>query len=53
LRQIDPEVRVIFASGYSGEGAGDAQDRALGFVGKPYRPDDLTGAVRAALDQRV
>jgi PAS domain S-box-containing protein len=53
LRQIDPEVRVIFASGYSGEGAGDAQDRALGFVGKPYRPDDLTRAVRAALDQQA
>lgn len=51
LLQINPEVRVVFASGYSSEQMTDVeQDRAIGFVGKPYRPAELARVVRAALD---
>jgi PAS domain S-box-containing protein len=51
LLKINPHVRVLFASGYSGEPIfGPEGERALGFLAKPYRPDDLARAVRAALD---
>jgi PAS domain S-box-containing protein len=53
LREIDPEVGVLFASGFAGEQVpGEEPDRGLGFVGKPYRPDDLAQIVRTALDRR-
>jgi two-component system cell cycle sensor histidine kinase/response regulator CckA len=53
LRQIDPEVGVLFASGYSADNAASEEvERALGFVGKPYRPDELARMVRCVLDQR-
>ncbi len=52
MMQIDPGVRVVFASGYSAEVLGDGERaQACGFVGKPYRPDDLARTVRAALDR--
>jgi PAS domain S-box-containing protein len=51
LLEIDPRARVLFASGYSAERLTDAdQQRALGFVSKPYRSEDLARAVRTALD---
>jgi CheY-like chemotaxis protein len=48
LREIDPSVRVLFSSGYSSDQLDDAEI-GTGFVSKPYRPDDLTRAVRQAL----
>jgi PAS domain S-box-containing protein len=48
LREIDRGVRVLFSSGYSADQLDDAEIGA-GFVSKPYRPDDLTRAVRQAL----
>jgi PAS domain S-box-containing protein len=52
LLQIDPSVRVLFASGYSAEHIdGPIGERALGFVGKPYCPADLAQAVRTVLDR--
>jgi CheY-like chemotaxis protein len=52
LRAIDPEVRVLFASGYTAEHLrAEEHEQALGFVKKPYRPEDLAYAVRAALDR--
>jgi PAS domain S-box-containing protein len=52
LREIDPEVRVLFASGYTAEHLRDEEQRqVLGFVKKPYRPEDLAYAVRTALDR--
>jgi CheY-like chemotaxis protein len=52
LRAIDPGVRVLFASGYTAEHLPAAeQGQALGFVKKPYHPEDLAYAVRAALDR--
>jgi DNA-binding response OmpR family regulator len=51
LRRLAPGVRVMFASGYSVEEVQEEQDQTCGFVAKPYRPDGLTAAVRAALDR--
>jgi PAS domain S-box-containing protein len=52
LLQIDPEVRVLFASGYSAEHVSDLErEHILGFVAKPYRPEDLAFTVRSVLDQ--
>jgi PAS domain S-box-containing protein len=51
LVQIDPAVRVLFASGFSAEHIdGPELDRVLGFVAKPYTCDELVRAVRTALD---
>jgi two-component system cell cycle sensor histidine kinase/response regulator CckA len=43
LRKIDPEVPIIFCSGYSIESSSAVvdNDRRAGFVHKPYRPDQL------------
>jgi DNA-binding response OmpR family regulator len=52
LLELDPQVRVLFSSGYSAEDASVAnEERAAGFIAKPYRVDDLLRAVRAALDR--
>jgi signal transduction histidine kinase/CheY-like chemotaxis protein len=51
LVEIDPQVRVLFASGYSADFVEAEQEQMLGFIGKPYRPDDLTETVRAVLDR--
>jgi PAS domain S-box-containing protein len=49
LYRINPRVRVLFASGYTAEQAAE-HECVLGFVGKPYRAEDLAGAVRRALN---
>jgi PAS domain S-box-containing protein len=52
LRQLDPDVRVLFASGYSAEHLTEEEHtRVLGFVSKPYRPQELAQRVREALDR--
>ncbi len=52
LLQIDPDVRVLLASGYSAEDIPIAEHRRLlGFIGKPYRPADLVRMVRSVLDK--
>jgi CheY-like chemotaxis protein len=51
LREIDPGVRVVFASGYSDTQLSEEEQSAVQrFVTKPYRERDLVRAVRAALD---
>lgn len=53
LRQLDPDVGVLFASGYSAEIAWTEDlHQALGFIGKPYQPDELARAIRTALERR-
>ena len=53
LRALDPDVRILFASGYSAEQlSAEEHDQASGFVAKPYRPRELAAAVREALDRR-
>jgi PAS domain S-box-containing protein len=52
MELIDPSVRVLFASGYSSEAVSPEElDQVAGFIGKPYRMDELTRAVREALDR--
>jgi PAS domain S-box-containing protein len=51
LRDLDPAVPVVFASGYAAEHVLQSDPDVLGFVSKPYRPEDLAHAVRAALDR--
>jgi CheY-like chemotaxis protein len=51
LREIDPGVRVVFASGYSDTQLSEEEQTSVqGFVNKPYQERDLVHAVRAALD---
>jgi CheY-like chemotaxis protein len=53
LRLIDSNVAVLFASGYSAEHVIESdKDGVLGFINKPYRPQDLASTVRAALNKR-
>jgi CheY-like chemotaxis protein len=48
LQGINPQVVVLFSSGYSAEDVTDLQN-AAGMLSKPYRPDALLSAVRNAL----
>jgi CheY-like chemotaxis protein len=50
LRNLDPQVRVVFASGYSTGGIlRDAPDaRSAAFIGKPYTLEGLSIALRKA-----
>jgi PAS domain S-box-containing protein len=53
LLEINPKVRVLFASGYSAEHVSQVEhERIFGFIGKPYRPDELAQRVRLALDTK-
>jgi PAS domain S-box-containing protein len=48
--QINPNVKAVFASGYAAEQiTTEEQHRILGFVKKPYRPDELVQSIREAL----
>jgi PAS domain S-box-containing protein len=52
LRQINPAVRSLFASGYfAGPEAPCAEEEIAGFIHKPYRPHDLANLVRMTLDR--
>ena len=53
LWKLDPDVKVLFASGYSADAFGTEPTAAwvVGFLQKPYHPDELAAAVRAAVDQ--
>ena len=50
MREADPHVHVVFASGYStGEMLRDAPDaRSAVFLGKPYTLEGLSLALRKA-----
>lgn len=52
LRKLSPDVCVLISSGNYTEQAVQAvqRDGAIGFVAKPYRPNELARCVRAALD---
>jgi CheY-like chemotaxis protein len=44
----DPDVKVLFSTGYSSEDIAELEG-AIGLLGKPYRPHELLTAVQAAL----
>ncbi len=51
LRELDPEVRVLFCSGFNREGTGEELLAlgARGFIQKPYNRSELSRAVADAL----
>jgi PAS domain S-box-containing protein len=52
LTALNPDVRALFASGYSAENVSAVENGSiLGFVGKPYSPQELAQKVRSALDK--
>ncbi len=53
LLRMDPDARVIVASGYSSSGLGPDQtgSGARGFINKPYDAKDILGAIRNVLDR--
>jgi two-component system cell cycle sensor histidine kinase/response regulator CckA len=51
LRAIDPDVRVVFVSGYSFESlTQEEQQAARGFVAKPFQLHELLRCIREALE---
>jgi two-component system cell cycle sensor histidine kinase/response regulator CckA len=53
LRATGRDVRVMFCSGFSEETWNEEDgDGIIGFLSKPFRPEELTVAVRNALDKR-
>jgi PAS domain S-box-containing protein len=53
LLQIDPQVCVVFTSGFTRDSDSDQllTTGARAFLPKPYRPDDLLGTIRLVLDK--
>jgi CheY-like chemotaxis protein len=51
MLEVDGGVRVLFSSGYFADHVTARGEHILGFLGKPYRQDDLLRTVREALDQ--
>jgi PAS domain S-box-containing protein len=51
MLEVNPAVRVLFSSGYFADHVTARGEHILGFLGKPYRQDDLLRTVREALDQ--
>src|SRR5207244_9210841 len=48
MMEIDPDARILFSTGYSADDLTEV-DGSLGLLSKPYRPQELVAAVRAAL----
>jgi PAS domain S-box-containing protein len=54
LVDIDTKIRVLFSSGYSSEHHQIAVfPQVIGYLGKPYRMEELAGKVRECLDVPV
>lgn len=55
LMEFDPDVKVIFASGYFEPDVKSEllKDGAKGFIQKPYEPSDVLRIIRNVLDQKV
>jgi PAS domain S-box-containing protein len=53
LLSIDPEVKVVIATGYSPEGPAKVgiERKATGYINKPYNLRDLLRVVREAMDK--
>ena len=53
LLRVDPDVRVLLASGYSENGitVGENRTSARGFLRKPYDAKDILVAIRRVLDK--
>jgi len=55
LKKIQPEVKVLFTSGFDGQKAvaeAMCQEGAAGFVEKPYHLSDLTDIIKRIVEER-
>jgi len=54
LKDINPSVKVVFASGYFEPDVKSEllKDGANGFIQKPYEPDDILRIIRQVLDKK-
>ncbi len=52
MKEVNPKVRVVVSSGYSPdlEGQHMLQHGCLGYLQKPYNPEDLCRMIRSVLD---
>jgi CheY-like chemotaxis protein len=52
IREVRPETRILFMSGYSGSALQDPKslESAYGFLAKPFTRSELLVAIRTALD---
>jgi PAS domain S-box-containing protein len=48
MTEIHPAARILFSTGYSADDLAEV-DSSAGLLSKPYRPQELVAAVRAAL----
>ncbi len=48
LTEINPSARILFSTGYTADDLTEV-DGSMGLLSKPYRPQELVAAVRAAL----
>ena len=55
IREILPEIKVLFMSGYAGSEylTHDILNTSAGFIQKPFNPEELLKRIRGALDQRM
>jgi len=51
LDAINPGIKVLFTSGYTGWGHGDAIEEDMDFIAKPYTPSGLLRKVREVIDR--
>lgn len=51
LRELDPDVKVVFCSGFTRERVKVEDERVCGFLKKPYRIADLAQQLAAAADE--
>jgi PAS domain S-box-containing protein len=53
IRKMNPRVRVLFTSGYTGDVVLDkgVHDESINFISKPLAPDELLRKVREVLEQ--
>jgi PAS domain S-box-containing protein len=51
LVRLDPQARVVLTSGFSAEDLDESEKAGIvGFISKPYRPEELARGVRASLN---
>ena len=55
IKKINPRVRVLFTSGYTGDVVLDKgiHDESINFISKPLSPDELLRKVREVLDKQA
>lgn len=55
IKQLDPDIRVLFSSGYSDDRdmMRDADSKTIDFINKPFTSDELSRKIRYLLDKPI